>query len=97
MHLADGTEGPAYWLCDVVRVLDAVDEARSRLRIEYEGEIKRYSVLGGADIVFNEDVVGAAHLFRMAHMESAVICDRPIKEACRAASLKGITFWNVRS
>jgi hypothetical protein len=95
VHLADGAAGPAYWLCDVVRVLDAVDEARSRLVIDYEEKIKLYRLSRGADLVFNEDVVGAAHLFRMAHMEPVVICDQLLKEACRAASLKGITFKDV--
>jgi hypothetical protein len=101
VHLADGAAGPAYWLCDVVRVLDAVDEARSRLRIYYDDEddeshkAKVYSLSGGADVVFNEDVVGTAHLFRMAHMEPAVICDQLLKEACSAASLKGVRFRDV--
>ncbi len=48
----NGTDGPLYWLCDVLRVLDAVDEGVSRVRVEhdtYEGlPWKGYSLLGGA-------------------------------------------------
>ncbi|WP_442963049.1 imm11 family protein [Pseudomonas sp. Leaf127] len=50
---ADGSAGPPYYLCNVVRVLDALDEEASRVRIKYErdhdaGEdLRFYSVSGG--------------------------------------------------
>ncbi|HEY7300225.1 MAG TPA: DUF1629 domain-containing protein [Xanthobacteraceae bacterium] len=91
---SDGTKGPVYWLCDVLRVLDAVDEAVSRVRIKYDPVDKRkiYSLMGGANLTFKEDVVGASHIFRMAHLKPAIICDQQLKDACKAASLKGIMF-----
>jgi hypothetical protein len=92
VRLRNGERGPAYWLCDVVRVLDAVDEAASRLKIYDEAGDKTYSLMGGANLVFKVDVVGPAHVFRMAHLEPAVICDQQLKDACRAAGVRGITF-----
>jgi hypothetical protein len=100
MRVPHGTyEGPRYWLCDVLRVLDAVDEAHSRLitgirddeRYRDFGK-KFYSFAGGAELVFRETVVGKAHVFRMAYDESVVICDRELRDACKAAGLMGVSF-----
>ena len=93
----DHAVGPAYWLCDVVRILDAVDEAASRVKIEYDpgDRLKRYSLLGGANLVFREDLIGTAHVFRMAYLKLAIICDEQLKDACKAAKLKGIKFKDV--
>jgi len=88
----DGAVGPAYWLCDVIRILDAVDEAASRLKIYDEQGPKSYSLVGGATLVFKEAVVGEAHVFRMAHLKPAVICDQQLKDACKVAGLRGISF-----
>ncbi|HSQ19251.1 MAG TPA: DUF1629 domain-containing protein [Blastocatellia bacterium] len=92
-------DGPDYWLCDVVRVLDALDEAGSRLKIERRGEPdypyageKHYSIAGATKLAFRRDAIGDAHVFRMAHGESIVICDDVLKDACKAAGLKGIKF-----
>ncbi len=92
-------DGPSYWLCDVVRVLDALDETRSRLTIErrgqpdysYAGE-KHYSIAGATELVFKQDAIGNAHVFRMAYGQRTVICDDVLRDACRAAGLTGIRF-----
>ena len=92
----DGGEGPVYWLCDVLRVLDAVDEGASRVKVEqdtYQGQPwKGYSLLGGANLIFREDVVGSAHIFRMRYLEAQIICDEKLKDACKKSGLRGITF-----
>ncbi|MGY8666473.1 DUF1629 domain-containing protein [Bradyrhizobium sp. UFLA05-109] len=92
-------EGPRYWFCDVLRVLDALDEATSRLKIEMLDDVryrrfgeKFYNFSGGAELVFREDVVGDAHAFRMAYRGSTVICDQVMKDACKSAGLKRIWF-----
>ncbi|WFU83769.1 DUF1629 domain-containing protein [Bradyrhizobium sp. CIAT3101] len=93
--------GPPYWLCNVVRVLDAVDETRSRLKVGIVDDpmyrdfgLKYYSTLvpGGAKLVFRENVVASAHVFRMAHMDATIICDQVLKDACKTAGVKGILF-----
>ncbi|MBV6812168.1 DUF1629 domain-containing protein [Xanthomonas axonopodis pv. phyllanthi] len=84
--LVDGTSGPSYYLCDVVRVLDAVDEANSDLKIERGDDYvngKAYNFSGGASLAFRKDVIGSAHIFRLAHSFS-VFCDRTMLDAIRA-------------
>lgn len=93
--LPDGTAGPHRWLCNVVRVLDALDEQASELRIVEDMGQKVYWLAGPTRLIFREDVVGPAHVFRMAFMEVTVICDQTMKDACRKADLKGIDFADV--
>ncbi len=49
---------------------------------------KYYLLNTGMSLVFRGDVVGAAHIFRMAHFEVAVTCDQTMKDACKQADLK---------
>jgi hypothetical protein len=91
--------GPDYWLCDVVRVLDALDESQSRLTIRIESDArslnfgkKVYMAMPGSKLVFTEAEIGKAHIFRMAHCEADVICDQDLKDACKSAGLKRIRF-----
>jgi len=93
--LPDGTLGPHRWLCNAVRVLDALDEQQSELRIFEDAGQKEYLLTGPTRLIFREDVVGAAHVFRMRFMEVTVICDQAMKDACRQAGLKGIYFRDV--
>jgi len=92
VRFADNTVGPTYWLCDVMRVLDALDEPASRLKILDDCGHKLYSLAGGATLIFKEDVVGSAHIFRMAHLKAEIFCDQQLKDACNAANLKGVKF-----
>jgi hypothetical protein len=93
-------DGPFSWLCDVIRVLDALDEARSRLVIAIEDDKRssifgeKYYHLGGHDaLVFRDGAIGDdAIVFRMAYMPWMVICDQTMRDACKAAGLKGIKF-----
>lgn len=94
--------GPDYWLCDIARVLDALDETQSRLRIRIEDDSrslsfgkKVYFALPGSKLVFIENAVGSAHIFRMAHNDATVICDQEMKDACKSAGLKRIRFDNA--
>jgi Protein of unknown function (DUF1629) len=88
--LADGTPGPQYYFCNVVRILDALDEAASRLKIEIGDFVngKYYDRSGGANLVFKKDVVGSAHVFRTPFAPT-VFCDRVLHDAVIAANVKG--------
>ncbi|CAD0303449.1 hypothetical protein CFBP7900_02140 [Xanthomonas hortorum pv. carotae] len=94
--LADGSPGPQYYLCDAVRSLDALDENASSVKVRFEtdhktGEqLKFYSVVGGASLVFNENVVGDAHVFRQPRLGTDAICDRVLADALNAADLDGV-------
>jgi hypothetical protein len=96
--------GPPFWLCDVIRVLDALDEARSRLKIRIREEEryidfgkKYYSIVGGDALVFRDDSVGDVHVFRMMYMNYVVIRDQEMKDTCRAAGLKGSSSTTPQS
>jgi hypothetical protein len=102
-RLADGSKGPTYFLCDVVRTLDALDEQASMLEIivsdDYE-EGKHYSLAGGSRLSFKRDVLGSAHVFRLA-FHGGVFCDRAFKNAVEAAGIVmpkrsgGLWFYDV--
>ncbi|WP_271617454.1 imm11 family protein [Bradyrhizobium sp. CCBAU 51745] len=92
---------PPYWLCQVVRVLDALDECRSRLNIGVCDDPhmrnfgqKYYGFGGRTELVFREDLIGDAHIFRMAYYDSWAICDEELRNACKSAGLK-IYFTDV--
>jgi hypothetical protein len=92
VRLATGEPGQELWLCDVLRILDALDESVSRLKIHYESGRKKYSITGGASLVFKDEAVGPAHIFRMAHLWPVIVCDQQMTDACKAAGAKGIKF-----
>jgi hypothetical protein len=92
-------EGPRHWLCEVARILDALDETRSRVKIGIRDDAryldngkKFYQFSINDNLVFREDVVGDAHAFRMPYSRLTVICDQVLKDACKSAGLKGIWF-----
>lgn len=88
---------PVYWLCDVVRILDAVDEEKSRVKIEYDppDHRKRYNLLGGANLLFREEIVGSAHIFRLKFLQPRIVRSQSMKDACKEAGLKGISFHDA--
>lgn len=79
-------DGPSHWLCEVVRILDAVDESKSRLEIGIRDD-ERYSDHGkkfyrvslDTKLVFKEEVIGNAHVFRMAQAKGEIICDNVLR------------------
>ncbi|MDV2452764.1 imm11 family protein [Xanthomonas hortorum] len=99
--LADGSPGRQYFLCDVVRFLNALDEEASRVKIKYEHdhqtgeELKYYSVAGGASLIFQKGVVADAHIFRQPRLGTDAICDRVLADALIAANLDGIRLHDA--
>lgn len=102
-RLADGAKGGPYFLCDVVRTIDALDEEASQLKVivsdDYE-EGKYYGLTGDVRLAFKPDIVGDAHVFRLPYYEG-VFCDRIFKEAVEAAGLvangssSGLWFYDA--
>lgn len=92
VHLRDGSPGPVYWLCDVIRVLEAFDENTVQ---EFRRGIKRAGLTGDKTLVFNEPVIGDSHIFRTPYSPN-VFCDQVMKDACKAAGMKGIQFFDCR-
>jgi Protein of unknown function (DUF1629) len=89
-----GQPEQGYWLFDVLRMLDAVDESASRIIIvEAHGRERRhYRLAGRAQITFRLDVVDRAHIFRLAFGPGHVFCDEQLKQACKQSGIKGISF-----
>jgi hypothetical protein len=92
-QLPDGTEGPRRWLCDVVCVLDALDEEKSIVKIgTADNGSKVYKLFGRTSLIFDTDAVGPHHVFRMKYFQSAVICDEELKRVCKVNKLTGMRF-----
>jgi hypothetical protein len=93
VQLPDGTDGPLHWLCDVVRVLDALDEEKSRVHIGTADDgSKVYTLFPGRPLIFKDDAVGRHHAFRTMYFDPNVICDEEMRQACKAAGVKGVKF-----
>lgn len=97
--LEDGSMGPAHFLCDVIRSIDALDEETSNVRIKYYQnhrtgeEVKLYSIAGGASLHFKEEVIREAHVFVQPTLSADPICDDMLRDACKAIKdLTGISF-----
>jgi hypothetical protein len=89
----DGTPQPPRWLCDIVRVLDALDEGRSETRNAVAKDGSKYYVFAFASrLVFKENVVGNARIFRMKFSIATIMCDAALRLACKAVGLKGTSF-----
>ena len=87
--LEDGSQGPRYFLCDVVRTLDALDEENSKINIEIGDEFtegKCYNLSGGVRLTFKKNVVGGAHIFHLPYC-GFVFCDRALRNAVHEAGI----------
>lgn len=94
IKLSDGSSGPAHWLCDVVRVRDALVEEKSPgMDVNADTIGQKYYNLGTGVLTFDEDVVGPHHVFHLMHSQHYAVCDEDFKRACKDAGLKGITFY----
>jgi Protein of unknown function (DUF1629) len=94
IKLPNGASSPVRWLCDVVRVIDAVDEEKSsRIIIGRNTMGEKYLLQGQGSYVFKEDAVGPHHVFHIMHSPHEVVGDEEFKRACKAAGLKGISFY----
>jgi hypothetical protein len=89
----DGKECPVRWLCDVIRVLDALDEEKSKIDIgvaDDGSKVYRFFTYGER-LTFKESIVGNSHVFWMKY-RSSIICDEEFRRACKSAGVKGISF-----
>lgn len=80
---ADGTVSDSSYLCDVVRVIDAIDDDASEVRILTDGypKGKFYKLAGGARLAFHKNAIGSAHVFSSPFNSTLVICDRILRDA----------------
>lgn len=94
VKLPDGSNGPAHWLCDVVRVRDALVEAKSPgMYVNADVNGKKFYALGTGVLTFDEGAVGPHHVFHLMHSKHYAVCDEDFKRAFKDAGLKGMTFY----
>ncbi len=94
--LWDGSPGKQLYLCGVLRELDALDEAASKIKIR-TGEYvngKYYDRSGWASLMFRPEVVGGAHIFASPY-SADVFCDRTLRDAVVRAGLKGVRLQDA--
>jgi hypothetical protein len=88
---ADGRqlEGPEFYLCDVTRYVDALDENRSRITVL--GPMRTVSVFGDQN-TFIADRIGDFRIFRLMYSTSRIVCTEEFRVAVEHAGLTGATF-----
>lgn len=92
VRMPDGSKGPAYYLCDVVRTIDALDEENSQLKIEIDDEFvngKFYNIVGGESLAFRKKAIGQGHIFLTPYSgSSSPFCDRTLFDAVHDAGIR---------
>ncbi|MGQ0682920.1 imm11 family protein [Bradyrhizobium sp.] len=86
--------GPAFWFCDIVRMLDCVDEENSVIR--YQEDISWTNYLALIDVRMKPEIVGAAHAFRLTKSTLIQIVDDVIVKAAKAEKIRGFRFTNIQ-
>ena len=86
-----------YWICDVIRVIDAIDEAKSELFVHYVGGEKHYNFLSSGKISLNEFAVKGHRVFMVDHCWPHVMCDEELVKICKSEKIKNIYFQKVEN
>lgn len=85
--------GPDYYICDVVRFLDALDESRSRVSVA-PGSMRVVSFFFD-DNVFNARAIGDHRVFRLMYSPHRILCTEAFRTGVRQAGLTNITFTKI--
>jgi len=95
-RLPNGVEGPEYWLCDVLPIIDAVDEQNSSIQIrQHQNGKKTYVFVGIYDVKLRDELLSGHKIFRILHASSFIVCDDDFKNACK--DLKNIQFGKLKN
>lgn len=79
--------GPAYWVCNFIRILDCVDEERSDIR--YQEDISWKNYINVIKLEVKPEIVGSAHAFRLQYGYGHQIVDHVIADAFGAEQITG--------
>jgi len=91
-----GQEPLVLWLCDVMPMLDAVDKARSKVQtVRRDDGTYGYNIIGDFSLIFDENVVGSHHVFRLRTNPSHIVYDETVKAAIQNNGLTGLRFRNA--
>lgn len=97
VQLRDGSPGPTYWLCAVTRILkpfgeptlQAIEKERQRTGT---ARVFLYSSTVLRSLQFDENIVGESHIFITLFGSEVRFCDQVMKDACKAAGIRGVRF-----
>ncbi|WP_051592433.1 DUF1629 domain-containing protein [Methylosinus sp. sav-2] len=98
--LPSGEAGSELWLCSVTRCLygrDVIDPEATKdfkAREDMNG-LLNYGLTPTYSLRFRPEAIGSEHLFRLVEMVSRVFCDQLMKDACKAAGIKGVSFEKI--
>ncbi len=82
--------GPQFWLCDLIRFLDCVDEERSTIKYQEGIPMKNYIRL--IDVEMKPEIIGDAHAFRLTHSPLKLIVDDVLVDALKKEKIRGFSF-----
>ncbi len=82
--------GPGFWFCDTTRLLDCVDEKRSKIICQEDIPWTNYITF--IDVKMLPDAVGKAHAFRLEKSSLVQVVDDVLVDAVKAERLKGFHF-----
>lgn len=87
--------GPQFWLCDVVRFLDCVDEERSQIKYQEGIPMKNYFRL--INVTMKPEAIGESHVFRLKYAVLKQIVDDIFVEYMVKEKIKGFSFVSIKS
>lgn len=96
-QLKAGEPGPDLWLCDVVRVIDALDLERSNgVKLDHEHP-RRIGLSPYPDgNFFKREAIGSAHFFRLFDFPLGIFCDEEGRTAIHSKpKLSGTTCMQI--
>ena len=96
--LPSGEAGRETWLCTINRAFVGAVDVEASERLDVRRNINGTLSLATHALTrlkFRTEVIGNAHLFHIGEMASAVFCDQTMKDACKAAGLKGVRFREI--
>ena len=95
----NGSPTKSRWFCDVIRVVDALDEQKTKVTIKTpEGWHKSYEIEVTSNLYFRTNAIPAnCHIFKMAHYHGMRIVDRQLRDGLKNERMTNIRLTNVNS
>lgn len=90
-----GAEPVSLWLCDVLPILDAIDEEHSTVEAGVADNGAKVHKFVGGHLVFHEGVVAGHQVFRLATSPYTVVCTEEFRARVKAHGLRGLSFGDT--
>lgn len=87
----DGSPGPDFYICDVIRFVDGLDTKKSRVTPSASGSVTFFF----DDNVFRASEIGAHLLFRLTFSPDRIMCVGAFRSAVKESGLANIAFKKI--